>query len=462
MTFANEDTLHEDNPQVWYAILPHCWRKALTEVLELTTIGSGVKMIDIKNDDGQTMFVFGNSGNSDDVMEVGIFKAGVQQFIPFLHKTFNWDRLTDGELQEIYDDLTFQGQDPIRSKEDPMVAKGFIRLTLSNTGVVPNKGEMAYYREQALRAVTPETEFTLPGSSIIISTKRDDLCFPLFEAVAYPRILNEELLKEDLGGFATYDGYEFFVAKNNIGYPLFLASKKVGEENWYIKGCDHQGQEFLKRYCLDETPSHALNYIPLRFAREKFPNMAVKCFRSGGGLVVMDARDENGETIGYSESPFFHEALRILEDDILAGGREYKEVYGPLEPHYFTGSFHETPFQAVNDLGNQAYKLYFQFTGEEIKAVQEGYISHHKDLCRDEVLEKGSLQYEFRGVTFEAYASGDGIAIKTIHDPENKSSCFFHNIWETSGNKFWNVLANLRSNDGREPTKADYPLFGMF
>lgn len=66
----------------------------------------------------------------------------------------------------------------------------------------------------------------------------------------------------------------------------------------------------------------------------------IKCFRSGGGLRVFymwDMDDEAKKSTYYGESYNVKEALRVLLDDVRAGGREYKEVYGVIEEHYLTG-----------------------------------------------------------------------------------------------------------------------------
>ncbi len=60
-------------------------------------------------------------------------------------------------------------------------------------------------------------------------------------------------------------------------------------------------------------------------------------FRSGGGLRVIRI-EKNGELNGYGEHPNVEEALSYANEDFLAGGREYKDVYGKLKPHYWTGS----------------------------------------------------------------------------------------------------------------------------
>ncbi len=66
-------------------------------------------------------------------------------------------------------------------------------------------------------------------------------------------------------------------------------------------------------------------------------------FRSGGGLRVVYVRKpapacpETAE-IGYGEHPYVEEALRHCGEDIQAGHRDYKAVYGGKYDHYLTGS----------------------------------------------------------------------------------------------------------------------------
>lgn len=57
-------------------------------------------------------------------------------------------------------------------------------------------------------------------------------------------------------------------------------------------------------------------------------------FLSGGGLRVIHSRDSHK---GYGENIHIEEALVHANEDWLAGGRPYGEVYGPIYPHYLTG-----------------------------------------------------------------------------------------------------------------------------
>ena len=74
----------------------------------------------------------------------------------------------------------------------------------------------------------------------------------------------------------------------------------------------------------------------------------IHAFRSGGGLRVLSMKrpETVGEKFGisdekkfYAEGATLNDAMRILKDDVKAGGRKYKDVYGVLEEHYLTGSY---------------------------------------------------------------------------------------------------------------------------
>lgn len=66
-------------------------------------------------------------------------------------------------------------------------------------------------------------------------------------------------------------------------------------------------------------------------------------FLSGGGLRVIyitTAGDGSctAADLAYGEAPHIEEALRLCEEDAVAGGRPYREVYGKLVPHFLTGA----------------------------------------------------------------------------------------------------------------------------
>jgi hypothetical protein len=65
----------------------------------------------------------------------------------------------------------------------------------------------------------------------------------------------------------------------------------------------------------------------------------VRGFLSSGGLRVVRI-EKNGKLKGYGEHPEVDEAIKHADEDYLAGGRKYEEVYGDgkIYPHYLTGS----------------------------------------------------------------------------------------------------------------------------
>ncbi len=84
-------------------------------------------------------------------------------------------------------------------------------------------------------------------------------------------------------------------------------------------------------------------------------------FRSGGGLRVIRVEDQKGALRGYGEHPHVEEALAHANEDLIAGGRPYKEVYGKSETHYLTGSC-----DASSDLDRWLLR------GKDIDAFTEG------------------------------------------------------------------------------------------
>src|SRR3989344_9530066 len=82
-------------------------------------------------------------------------------------------------------------------------------------------------------------------------------------------------------------------------------------------------------------------------------------FLSGGGLRVVIVKSKQ-KLRGYGEHPSVDEALIHANEDFLAGGRPYKEVYGKVHTHYLTGSRDTTsPLDAWLRQGNtfDAYRV---------------------------------------------------------------------------------------------------------
>lgn len=67
----------------------------------------------------------------------------------------------------------------------------------------------------------------------------------------------------------------------------------------------------------------------------------IHAFLSGGGLRVVRI-EQYGVLKGYGEHPSIDHAIYHADDDFLAGGRDYKTVYGGEHLHYLTGSLSTT------------------------------------------------------------------------------------------------------------------------
>ncbi len=175
----------------------------------------------------------------------------------------------------------------------------------------------------------------------------------------------------------------------------------------------------------------------------------IRAFRSGGGLRVVRIEKDN-ELKGYGEHPHIEEALQHADEDYLAGGRPYKEVYGGKKTHYLTGSCDKS-----NELDGWILK------GSKFESWQEGEIiffalkgmikTHAPEEIVKRVLENGiPIQWENRGYTYESYRSylgrSLGVSAKVIKSPEGKRSGadpWMHHISKTGqGSDFWEACQN--------------------
>ena len=125
----------------------------------------------------------------------------------------------------------------------------------------------------------------------------------------------------------------------------------------------------------------------------------LKVFRSGGGLRVMymwDRYDNTKTTTYYGESHDFDNALRVLNNDIQAGHREYKDVYGPIEQHYLTGSY-----------GNEENKVdFWVVSGHTIMAE---YVDEFKGFEHIEVELLGSSQQKYPQEIINRCTNGESL-----------------------------------------------------
>lgn len=60
-------------------------------------------------------------------------------------------------------------------------------------------------------------------------------------------------------------------------------------------------------------------------------------YRSDEGLRIIRL-ERTGHLKGYGEHPHIEDALTHANEDYLAGGRRYEDVYGKIHPQYLAGS----------------------------------------------------------------------------------------------------------------------------
>ena len=147
-------------------------------------------------------------------------------------------------------------------------------------------------------------------------------------------------------------------------------------------------------------------------------------FLSGGGLRVVRI-EKGGQLKGYGEHPDVSIALLHADQDFLAGGKPYDQVYGAVQPHYLTGSKQPTgPLDAWLLKGRSftarrcADQIVFQLDGY-------GYANVPQSIL-DEVLHSGrSARWKYRGFVYDitrgTLPSGKPCTCsRVVKDPEHK------------------------------------------
>lgn len=148
-----------------------------------------------------------------------------------------------------------------------------------------------------------------------------------------------------------------------------------------------------------------------------------KAWRSGGGLRVVnmsvkdsDADDAKAIEIGYGEHPDLLEALRHADEDVAAGGRDYKEVYGKIYDNYVTGSTKSET--AVDQAVKSSYGLKFKARQGTILAIAElgGSQRDARDLIAMARASPDRTVYQARGpYVYAARSDGKFVTSSVVH-----------------------------------------------
>ncbi len=128
-------------------------------------------------------------------------------------------------------------------------------------------------------------------------------------------------------------------------------------------------------------------------------------FRSGGGLRVLTLSKGDDDADYYGEGPSYKVAMRILLEDLAAGGRKYKDVYGPLEPRFLTGAFPKENDE-VDKILYQGRNIDAKSDGELIKVTIKQLLQLRtpKQVCDIVTTEKKEVRWK-RVVTSDVFVS---------------------------------------------------------
>lgn len=172
-------------------------------------------------------------------------------------------------------------------------------------------------------------------------------------------------------------------------------------------------------------------------------------FRSGGGLRVIRIQ-RNGVLKGYGEHPNVEDALAHANQDLLAGGRPYKEVYGGTHPHYLTGS--TTPTSPLDLWLLQGHFFEVWQEGDEVVFQLEGLKEFEIPAdVKEQVWETGEpITWEDRGFTYRTvrsqFPNGElCLSTELIKTPKGVES---HRAWgyyitkTGRGKDFWEAMDN--------------------
>lgn len=127
-------------------------------------------------------------------------------------------------------------------------------------------------------------------------------------------------------------------------------------------------------------------------------------FLSGGGLrVVRVEKPRHGKLIGYGEHPVVSDALRILADDLAAGGRRYSDVYGKTEDEYLTGQ--SSPEDALDAWLRQGSTFDASFDDAFVFELRGLETVRTSEAIVKRALAGETVQWEERGFVYESTPS---------------------------------------------------------
>ena len=170
-------------------------------------------------------------------------------------------------------------------------------------------------------------------------------------------------------------------------------------------------------------------------------------FLSGGGLRVVRI-EQDGVLKGYGEHPHVDHALRHADEDYLAGGRDYHDVYGKKHFQYLTGS--TSPNSPLDVWVRQGRTFDAEKLVGKIIVELHGYgETREPQEVMKQVNETGQpVSWASRGYTYETsrytFPNGElGHSTRVLESPEGKKGNhpFSFNIVKSGvGNGFLEAL----------------------
>jgi hypothetical protein len=167
-------------------------------------------------------------------------------------------------------------------------------------------------------------------------------------------------------------------------------------------------------------------------------------FRSGGGLRVIRLEKAN-KLRGYGEHPNVEGALNHADEDFLAGGRKYGDVYGKSKDHYITGSNSASSELDQWILRGHTIDAYLQ--GKEIVVELKGTeeVRTPKDLVEKMKKTCENVRWSKNGFTYISTPTSTGYTTEVISAPKGKntvgSSPWFYEVLKVGkGDKFYTAL----------------------
>jgi len=154
------------------------------------------------------------------------------------------------------------------------------------------------------------------------------------------------------------------------------------------------------------------NNIERFFKNPENENYYLHAFTSGGRLRVLriDSKDKNKKGL-YGESVTLNEAFKNLEEDAEAGGREYKDVYGKIYPHYVTGAY-PNENDKLDCILAEGYTFDITYKGQFHMELNYGRRSKTPKAVMEKVTKTGMpVKFEMDNLEFECkpykFANGD-------------------------------------------------------